>query len=189
MEKILFVNSCVRENSRTYRLAETVLDCLDGDITQLDISEADIKPLDRQSLAQRTELSDMGAFDNDMFRYAHQFADSGTVVIAAPYWDLSFPAVLKAYLEAVSVCGVTFRYDEQGSPLGLCSAGQLIYVTTSGGSIGKFNMGYDYVRTLAQGLFGIRNILFFSAENLDIYGNDVEAIMQEAEAEVRAILK
>lgn len=189
MEKILFVNSCVRENSRTYRLAGTVLDCLDGDITRLDISEADIKPLDRQSLAQRIELSDMEAFDNDMFRYAHQFADSDTVVIAAPYWDLSFPAVLKAYLEAVSVCGVTFRYDEHGAPAGLCNVRKLIYVTTSGGSIGEFNMGYDYVRALAQGLFGIRKILFFSAENLDIYGNDVEAIMQEAEAEVRAALK
>ena len=189
MEKILFVNSCVRENSRTYRLAETVLDCLDGDITRLDISEADIKPLDRQSLAQRIELSDMGTFDNDMFRYARQFADSDTVVIAAPYWDLSFPAVLKAYLEAVSVCGITFRYDENGAPAGLCNVRKLIYVTTSGGSIGEFNMGYDYVRALAQGLFGIRNILFFSAENLDIYGNDVEAIMQEAEAEVREVLK
>ena len=42
MEKILFVNSCVREESRTYRLAGAVLECLDGDITQLDISESDI---------------------------------------------------------------------------------------------------------------------------------------------------
>lgn len=189
MKKTLFVNSCVRENSRTHRLAGTVLECLGGDITEIDIYEEDIKPLDRQSLAQRTELSDRGDFDNDMFRYAHQFADSDTVVIAAPYWDLSFPAALKAYLEAVSVCGVTFRYDEHGVPAGLCKAGQLIYVTTSGGSIGEFNMGYDYVRTLAWGLFGIRDIRFFSAENLDIYDSDVEAIMQEAEDKVRAALK
>ena len=106
MEKILFVNSCVREESRTYRLAGAVLECLDGDITQLDISEADIKPLDRQSLMHRVELSDKGDFSNEMFKYAHQFAESDTVVIAAPYWDLSFPAVLKAYLEAVvAVCG------------------------------------------------------------------------------------
>lgn len=189
MEKILFVNSCVREESRTYRLAGTVLKCLDGDITQLDISEADIKPLDRQSLMLRTELSDKGDFSNDMFKYAHQFAESDTVVIAAPYWDLSFPAILKAYLEAVSVCGITFKYDEQGVPVGLCNVKKLIYVTTSGGSIGEFNMGYDYVRTLAWGLFGIKDIQFFSAENLDIYGNDVEAIMQEAEAKVRTSLK
>ena len=161
MEKILFVNSCVREESRTYRLAGAVLECLDGDITQLDISEADIKPLDRQSLMHRVELSDKG----------------------------DFPAVLKAYLEAVSVCGITFKYDEQGVPAGLCSVRKLIYVTTSGGSIGEFNMGYDYVRTLAWGLFGIKDIQFFSAENLDIYGNDVEAIMQEAEAKVKASFK
>lgn len=64
----------------------------------------------------RVELSDKGDFSNEMFKYAHQFAESDTVVIAAPYWDLSFPAVLKAYLEAVSVCGITFKYDEQGVP-------------------------------------------------------------------------
>ena len=50
-------------------------------------------------------------------------------------------------------------------------------------------MGYDYVRTLTWGLFGIKDIQFFSAENLDIYGNDVEAIMQEAEAKVKATFK
>lgn len=189
MEKILFVNSCVREESRTLRLANKVLDCLDGDITRLDISEADIKPLDRQSLLLRTELTDKGDFTHEMFCHAHEFAGSDTVVIAAPYWDLSFPAILKAYLEAISVCGITFKYDEHGAPVGLCNVKKLIYVTTSGGSIGDYNMGYDYVRTLAWGLFGIKDIQFFSAENLDIYGNDVDKIMQEAENKVIAAFR
>ena len=56
MEKILFVNSCVREESRA-GLAGAVLECLDGDITQLDISEADIKSLlTDKSLTHRVEL-------------------------------------------------------------------------------------------------------------------------------------
>ena len=36
------------------------------------------------------------------------------IVIAAPYWDLSFPAVLKTYLEQINVLGVTFDYSDDG---------------------------------------------------------------------------
>lgn len=189
MKKILFVNSCVRDNSRTLRLAHTVLQCLDGNITEIKISEMGIKPLDKKSLELRTKMADAGDFSDTIFNYAHQFAQSDIVVIAAPYWDLSFPAVLKTYLEAISVCGITFKYNERGIPEGLCNIKKIIYVTTSGGSIGDFNMGYDYVKTLAEGLFNIGDIQFFSAENLDIYGNDVEAIMSKAQNTIKNILK
>ncbi len=30
-----------------------------------------------------------------MFLYAKDFAESDIIVIAAPYWDLSFPSILK----------------------------------------------------------------------------------------------
>ena len=34
------------------------------------------------------------------------------IVIGAPYWDLSFPAALKVYIEHVSVCDIAFHYTE-----------------------------------------------------------------------------
>ena len=47
-EKILFVNSCVRgENeSRTLALAKTALSRLDGDIEEIRLADANLKPLD-----------------------------------------------------------------------------------------------------------------------------------------------
>ena len=57
------------------------------------------------------------------------------IVIAAPYWDLSFPAQLKDYIERVNAVGVTFDYDQEGIPYGLCRAKKLVYITTAGGNI------------------------------------------------------
>ncbi len=47
-EKILFVNSCVRgdNESRTLALAKTALSRLDGDIEEIRLADADLKPLD-----------------------------------------------------------------------------------------------------------------------------------------------
>ena len=54
-----------------------------------------------------------------MFYYARQFAEADQIVIAAPFWDLSFPAILKAYMEQITVSGITFEYIN-GRPCGRC---------------------------------------------------------------------
>ncbi len=53
-------------------------------------------------------------FDDPYFRYARQFAGADEIVIAAPYWDLSFPSVLKVYLEHICITGITFQYTPEG---------------------------------------------------------------------------
>jgi FMN-dependent NADH-azoreductase len=105
-------------------------------------------------------------------------------VIAAPYWDLMFPATLKAYLENITVSGMTFCYSDQGLPQSLCKAKSLYYVTTSGGFIGQNDFGFSYVKALAQSFFGIAEIHCYAAQGLDIFGADVEAIMSRAKTEI-----
>ncbi len=181
MEQILFVNACVRPQSRTLRLAQSVLDRLSGHLIEVDLSADPIPFLDREGLDRRNALLAAGDFDAPMLRHAGQFAKADTIVIAAPYWDLMFPALLKAYLEAVTVSGLTFRYTDEGRPASLCNAKRLIYVTTAGGYIGDYDFGFQYVSTLARGFFGIENISCVRAEGLDIVGADVEDILRAAE--------
>ena len=182
---ILFINACVRRESRTRRLAQTLLGRLHGEVTKVNLSETVLPALDEKTLAKRMALCEAGDFSDALFDLAKQFAAADTVVIAAPYWDLSFPAVLKRYLEAVSVCGVTFRYTPQGVPEGLCKARKLYYVTTAGGPILDRSFGFGYVKALAGGMFGISECEMFSAENLDIWGADAEAILCKSEQEIR----
>lgn len=184
MKKILYVNACAREGSRTNELAQHLLGMLDGQIECVDLYKENIRSLNAEILSKRDELVKTGKTDDDFLRLAKQFSFADTIVIAAPYWDLMFPSILKVYLENITVCGVTFRYSEKGIPQSLCKAKNLYYVTTSGGFIGENNFGFDYIKALATGFFGISDVKFFSAEGLDIYGADVAEILHKAKENI-----
>lgn len=179
MSKTLFINACVRENSRTLVLAKHVLDLLGGGAEEVTLYEANLLPLDAAGMTERDAACRVKNFSGERFAHARQFAKADTIVIAAPYWDLMFPAVLKLYFESVTVNGLTFAYGENGIPVGLCNAKRLIYITTSGGPIMK-NFGYEYACALAKSFYGIQDVTCVSAQGLDIYGADVEAILQHA---------
>ena len=187
MNRILFVDCCVRENSRTKELARCVLDRLEGEIHRLDLDQEKLKPLDRELLQKRERLVSENDYSDDMFLYAKEFAKADTIVIAAPYWDLMFPALLKIYTERIMVSGITFTYVND-EPLGLCKGRRLIYITTSGGPM-YYNFGFDYMKAMAETFFGIQEVQLFKAENLDMEGADVTAIMQEAKSEVQRSLE
>ncbi len=180
---ILFVNGCVRECSRTLDLAKAVLARENGDIQEVKLYPDGPDGLTADKLQLREQLLLQKNYGHPMFRLADQFARADTIVIAAPYWDLLFPAKVRAYLEEITVSGITFRYGENGIPQGLCKAKRLIYVTTAGGPIVQ-NFGYEYVSALAQTFYGIDNISLVQAEGLDIWGADPNAILERAKEEI-----
>ena len=114
-----------------------------------------------------------------MFDLARQFAEAEVIVISAPYWDLSFPASLKQYVEKICVNGVTFEYTPEGIPQGLCKAQRLYYVMTAGGDYAPEEYGYGYIQALARGYFGITDFRLIKATGLDIIGADAEKILQD----------
>ena len=178
--KILFINACVRPESRTMELSRQLLSRLDGEITEVDLYKEDLFPLNNKGIEKRA-INDISS---EEFEVARQFANADTIVIGAPFWDLSFPAVLKLYFENITVSGITFEYSEKGHPVSKCRAKKLYYITTSGGYIGNNNFGFDYVKALAENFFGINDISFFTAEGLDIFGADIKSIMDEAKERI-----
>ena len=187
METILFINACARPHSRTYQLAQHVLQGFPGRVLEINLYEENIPPLDWSLLQQRENCVQQGDDSAAVFRYAKQFAEADVIVFAAPYWDLLFPAVVRSYLEAVTVAGITFQY-ENGMPAGLCAGRELIYVTTAGGVIGTRNFALEYLTALAHTFYGIPKVRSFTAEGLDIDGADIPAIMREAKNRVEAEL-
>ena len=119
---ILFINACVRKESRTRRLADHLLDKLGQPFDEVCLHDIAFPVTDEAFLEMRDRLIAEEDFGNPAFDLARQFSEAETIVIAAPYWDLSFPASLKQYLEQVNVVGITFRYTEEGIPVGLCKA-------------------------------------------------------------------
>ena len=190
MRNILFVNACVKReaDSRTHSLAQAylkkVLETQDCRITTVDLEETVLLPLTGKSLAEREKAIADHDFSGPAFDLARNFATADEVVIAAPYWDMSFPASLKLYVEQLCVNKLTFCYNEKGMPCGLTNIKRSVYLTTAGGYIGKNNFGFDYIKGIFSTLFGIDDISFFSAEGLDVYGNDPEKILSEAIAKM-----
>ena len=179
MQEILFINACVRPNSRTLELANCVLEKLDGKIEEVKLYEKDLCPLTLKEMKIRDKAAENKDFSNVIFNLPKQFANADVIVLASPYWDLMFPAVVKNYFEKITVNGLTFAYGENGIPHGLCKAKKLIYITTSGGPI-TYNFGFDYVNALAKCFYNIAEVQFVSAQGLDVYGANVAEIIENA---------
>ena len=184
MKKTLFINACVRPESRTRRLAQHVLDRIGGEVTEVKLGDEAIAPLNLERLELRNSLQEQQDFSHEMFRYARQFAEADDIVIAAPFWDLGFPAILRTYIEAICVQGLTFYYTEEGFPASLCRAKRMVYVTTAGGPTEGMDFGFPYVDTLCRGFFGIEDTICFKAEMLDVIGVDAESVLKQAADEI-----
>lgn len=177
---ILLINACVRKGSRTKRLADRLLSRKDQPIAEVRLSDIRFPVVDEAFLERRDRLIETGSFDDPSFALARQFAEADEIVIAAPFWDLSFPAVLKQYFEQINVLGITFRYTPEGFPQGLCKAKKLTYVTTAGGDFFPTEYGYGYIKALAQNFYGIGSVEMIQATGLDIAGRDPDAIVDAA---------
>ncbi|MGX8703784.1 MAG: NAD(P)H-dependent oxidoreductase [bacterium] len=177
---ILLINACVREGSRTRILAERFLSDLKGEVEEVRLEEITFPVVDEAFLQNRDRMIAAGSFDAPLFALARQFAGAEQIVIAAPYWDLSFPASLKQYIEQINVTGITFMYTPEGIPKGLCKAKKLYYVMTAGGTYVPEEFGFGYIKSLAQNFYGIQEVTLIKAIGLDIDGANVEEIMGNA---------
>ncbi len=182
---VLYINACVRTGSRTKIIADGLISKLAEPVTELVLENLVFPKVDEDFLLKRDGLIAEHKLEDPMFDPARQFAKADTIVIAVPFWDLSFPAALKQYFEQINVCGVTFAYTDEGAIQGLCRAKELIYVTTSGGNFFPEEYGYGYVKALAQNFYGIQSVRLIKATGLDIAGADVEKILNDLSDELQ----
>ena len=86
------------DESRTLTLCREYLEGVEG-VKEVNLSELHLEPYYGDSAAYRAQLEAKGLFDDPMFDIGKDFAEADEIVIGAPYWDLSFPAALKIYIE------------------------------------------------------------------------------------------
>ncbi len=193
MKKVLFVNCCIRrEESRSKKLADHFIDGLARqatyEITELCLMDEGLNNMTEGFFHQRDVLLAKKELSHPRFRYAHAFAQADKIIIAAPFWDLSFPALLKTYIENLCVEGITFGYNEEGC-VGLCKADHMVYITTRGGFYEgtPMEMGSKYMEAMSV-FFGIENYDCIFAEGLDMGLRPVEVILEEAMKKGEAVL-
>lgn len=194
MVKLLYIDCCIRrELSRTRILAETVLAALQAkeayQVERVCLMDEPLMPLTEGFFAQRERLLAEHKLQHPRFRYAHQFSQAERVIVAAPFWDLGFPALLKLYIENITVEGISFGVDERGTH-GLCKAERLLFLTTRGGDYrhSKLEMGARYLEALCE-FWGIPRFDVVAADGLDLGREDVKTILDRATEEALRLVE
>ena len=193
MTRALYIDCCIRgEQSRTKKLAEAFLATYgareDVSIERLTLMDEPLIPFSNGFFWQREGLLERGELDHPRFRYAHQFQQTERVIIAAPFWDLSFPALLKVYIENLCVQGITFDCNEQNGCFGVCNATKMLFLTTRGGALegSEQDNGTKYLSDMAK-FFGIPSFAHIAADAIDAGLEPVETILGRAIRQATAL--
>ena len=187
MEKLVIIDSCMRAESRTRRILNAAREVLSTryDIEIIDVNAAGLLPLTPEGLEERTT----GIVPEQTLSLAKTIAAADRLVVAAPFWDMSFPATLKAFFENMSLYGVTFE-DNGHTCVGLCKCKKVMYITTRGMDIetgSPREQGSSYLMALST-LWGLGEVTTVAAKNLDYLSTDeVEAKIEETSSLAKAL--
>ncbi|MBQ5784434.1 MAG: NAD(P)H-dependent oxidoreductase [Bacteroidales bacterium] len=181
MESLVVINACMREESRTQKILDGLLGVLGKkyNIEIIDLSTLNMSWIGEKDLKDR----DNGYVPEEFVSMSKKVANADRLVIAAPFWDMSFPSVLKVFFENISLFNITFT-STQTECVGLCKAKKVLYITTRGMNIktgDPLEQATPYIKALSK-LWGLGELYVLSAENLD-YSSD-----KEIESKVEAVI-
>lgn len=143
----------------------------EDEVVHLDLYKENIPPFDADVLRGWEKLRSGSSFDGlthaekskvaRLEAVVDQFVAADKYVYVSPMWNFSIPPVLKAYTDATSIPGKTFRYTKNG-PEGLLTDKKALHIQASGsvyseGPLASLEMGYSYLTKVLQ-FYGIQSI-------------------------------
>ena len=165
---IAIIDSTIREESRTRSILNGVTKAF---------SNVTFKTYNLNNFS--IDVTNAGNFskkntDSFFYNIAKEIASADGVIVAAPFWDMSYPALLKAFIEKISILDIMFA-DGPNECIGISRNKFMLYITTRGMNI-KTNSQFDgatkSLKSLCN-LWGIPSFSCISAYNLD-YLSDAE---------------
>ncbi len=152
----------------------------------------------RSTLVKEEELTKLTAQEqNDiqqMARLCDQFISASVYILAAPMWSLSFPAVLKDYLDCIIQAEKTITF-QQKKPEGLLHdrPRTFLYVQSSGADIPWimkpiFNKGLNYVEDIMK-FIGISNFEELLVDGTGTTETEKAGAIEKAKGRINAILE
>lgn len=169
--KVLYIKASPKpkNESVSHRIAEAFIDEYiknnpEDEVTELNLHDEGCPYVDYKILCDSFEKK--GA----MIETANKFIKYDKYIISSPMWNLSVPAILKSYIDLITVKGVTFEYSRLGIPIGLAKGKKAFYLGARGGgypfplSLIAFDM--RYIKYIFR-FIGIKNFKNFILENVD----------------------
>ena len=190
MKSLLYIDACVRdEESRTKRVAEPIMEELAKkyDVTKFVLNELPLDVVKKPLLAKRLA----GDIPREVKSWAEAVRDADRIVIAAPFWDMGIPAVLKTFFELCSIFDVTFKSDDK-TCYGNCKAEKMLFITSRGMNIStgdEIEQATPYLKALSW-LWGLGPLQVVAMQNMDyVSAEEIENKIATAIKEGLAIAK
>jgi FMN-dependent NADH-azoreductase len=167
-------------------------------VVHLDLYKLGIPHIDADVFSGWGQLRSGAAFDKlpeaekskitKLNELVDQFVAADKYVFVTPMWNLSFPPVLKAYIDAICIAGKTFKYTEQG-PAGLLNNKQALHIQARGGIYSEgpaaaLESGHSYLVKILN-FIGISQVDAIFAEGMSAFPDKAEDIKQKAIAEAK----
>ena len=114
-----------------------------------------------------------------------ELKESDKIIISVPIYNFGPPATLKAWADLAARVKETFKYNEDGSRVGLLQDKLVYLVITSGGT--KIKSKEDFLTPWlihVLNFFGIKNINIVAADQLAI---DYEKSIKDAENQINNV--
>lgn len=172
MKKIVYINCCIRGNdSRTLKIAQPIIQDIRkyAEVVEINLAELDLKPYNKALYSEKAN----GYIEHRYIEYSKLVADSDGLIIAAPFWDMSFPSQLKTFLEGISLFDVMFISDDKQC-IGIAKCPFMLFITTRGMNIPQGNeleQATPYLKALCW-LWGIKDFQCVDAYNFDYLSED-----------------
>lgn len=161
MKRIAVIDSTIRKDSRTRVILNHILKRKDVEYYVINLNNLDIFPTNMGNFDVKDQ-------DENFLKIARKIASCDGLVIAAPFWDMTYPALLKTFIEKMSVFNIMF-IDDGTTCVGISKNKFMLYITTRGMNI-KDNSKYDGASLSLKSLcllWGIPQFECVSAYNLD----------------------
>lgn len=188
------------DKSRTIKTLDTFLETYkaknpDDEIETLDLFATNFPELDAGmmdawgKLAKGTAFTDLSAdVQNAMGQFNDalaQFKAADKLVVANPMWNLSIPAQLKSWIDAITVVGETFRYTATGH-VALLPEKPFVHIQAAGGKYEGQDLGTQYVQAALEYL-GAKRFAKIGVEGMDHFPDQADQIVAAAQEEAKEV--
>ena len=178
--KTLFINATVLETSRTLNLTRHLLKYY-RDIHEVDLKKDIVPPIDNETFNVKYGALEKGNFSHPSLKNAMLLKEAETLIIAAPIWNVGFPASLKAFLDDAIITNLTFKYGPNGTIISLCNVKKVILVSTAGGKLIEEHT-INFVKDFSKMFLACEDVTLYKAEFLDVFKDKVEEILNETKS-------
>ena len=200
MAKVLYITAHPHDDTQSYSMAvgkafiDTYKEANENDeVVHLDLYREHIPQIDADVFSGWGKLQSGKGFEElsasekekvqRLNELSEEFIEADKYVFVTPLWNFSFPPVMKAYFDSVSVAGKAFKYTENG-PVGLLTDKKAIHIQARGGvysegPAAEMEMGHRYFTTMMQ-FYGVPSYDGLFVEGHNAMPDKAEEIKQNA---------